>query len=128
MSDPLKTISPKYLDIGLKDRETRKITIKIFVNWANNIVDFLKHCIISKEKLKQRVEIKGINNLDSALKKGKGVVIFTAHIGNFEWGACRLAVEGYDIWGVSLVRKNKLTRRFFELKRFSKGLKDSLYK
>jgi KDO2-lipid IV(A) lauroyltransferase len=119
----IKNNVSKVLNLGLEDRETRKIAIKIFVNWAENIVDFLKHSNISKEKLKQRIEIKGLDNLDSALKKGKGVVIFTAHIGNFEWGACRLAVEGYNIWGVSLVRKSKLTKRFFELKRLSKGLK-----
>jgi KDO2-lipid IV(A) lauroyltransferase len=119
----IKNNVSKVLNLNLEDRETRKITIKIFINWAKNIVDFLKHSIISKEKLKQRIEVKGLENLDGALKKGKGAVIFTAHIGNFEWGACRLAVEGYNIWGVSLVRKSRLTRRFFESKRLSKGLK-----
>ena len=72
---------------------------------------------------RQRVRLEGVQNLDKALEKGKGVVIFTCHIGNFEWGACRLAVDGYKIWGVSLVRKNQLTNRFFESKRLSKGLK-----
>ena len=119
----IKNNISKVLDIDFKNKETHKIAIKIFLNWAENIVDFLKHSNISREKLKQRIEIKGLHNLDSALKKGKGVVIFTAHIGNFEWGACRLAVEGYNIWGVSLVRKSELTRRFFESKRLSKGLK-----
>jgi KDO2-lipid IV(A) lauroyltransferase len=111
------------LGLSPDDRETNAIAKKIYINWGKNIMDFLKHSIISREKLKQRVEIKGLKNLDNALLKGKGVVIFTAHIGNFEWGACRLAVEGYKIWGTSLVRKNKLVDRFFESKRKSKGLK-----
>ncbi len=119
----IKNNISKVLNLNVGDRETRKITNKIYINWAKNIVDFLKHSIISKERLKQRIEVKGLENLDSALKKGKGVVIFTAHIGNFEWGACRLAVDGYNIWGVSLVRKNKLVGRFFESKRLTKGLK-----
>jgi len=119
----IKNNISKVLDIDFKDKKTHQTAIKIFSNWAVNIVDFLKHSNISKEKLKKRIEIKGLDNLDNALKNGKGVVIFTAHIGNFEWGACRLAVEGYDIWGVSLVRKSKLTRRFFESKRLSKGLR-----
>jgi KDO2-lipid IV(A) lauroyltransferase len=111
--------------LGLRQdsKENRDIAKKIFINWGKNIIDFLKHSIISRERLKQRIEVKGLENLDSALQKGKGVVIFTAHIGNFEWGACRLAVEGYKIWGTSLVRKNKLVGRFFESKRTSKGLK-----
>ena len=119
----IKNNVSRVLNLSVEDREIRKITTKIFINWAKNIADFLKHSIISREKLRQRIEVKGLENLDSALEKGKGVVIFTAHIGNFEWGACRLAVEGYNIWGVSLVRKNKLVGRFFESERLTKGLK-----
>jgi len=116
----------RVLGIDASSKKAKRLVIAIFVNWAKNIADFLKHSVISGEKLKKRVEIRGLDNLDSALKKGKGVVIFTAHIGNFEWGACRIAIEGYDIWGVSLVRKSKLTNKFFESKRLSKGL-NTLY-
>jgi KDO2-lipid IV(A) lauroyltransferase len=119
----IKNNISKVLGTDPGSKETHQIAAKIFINWAKNIVDFLKHFNVSREKLKRRVEVKGLENLDSALKKGKGVVIFTAHIGNFEWGACRLAVEGYSIWGVSLFRKNRLTRNFFESKRLTKGLK-----
>jgi KDO2-lipid IV(A) lauroyltransferase len=111
------------LNIEMNDPETGWIARKIFCNWFKNIVDFLKHKNISRERLKERVELIGKENLDRALDKGRGAVIFTCHIGNYEWGACRLAVEGYDIWGVSLVRKNDLTNNFFESNRLSKGLK-----
>ncbi|OPL17441.1 MAG: hypothetical protein AVO38_00170 [delta proteobacterium ML8_D] len=119
----IKTNISKVLDIDLNSPQVHKIALRVFINWAKNIGDFLKHSIITAEELKRRIEIKGLDNLDNALKKGKGVVIFTAHIGNFEWGACRLAVEGYKIWGVSIYRENNLTRKFFEKKRLSKGLK-----
>lgn len=111
------------LNLNINDKEIHRIANRIFINWAKNIADFLKHPIISKEKLKQRVEIEGLEHLDNALKKGKGAVIITAHIGNFEWGACRIAVEGYKIWGLSLVRKNRLVGKFFESNRLSKGFK-----
>ncbi|GAG73780.1 unnamed protein product [marine sediment metagenome] len=113
----------KVLNLNINDKEIHRIANRIFINWAKNIVDFLKHPIISKEKLKQRVEIEGLEHLDNALKRGRGAVIITAHIGNFEWGACRIAVEGYKIWGLSLVRKNKLVGKFFESNRLSKGFK-----
>jgi Kdo2-lipid IVA lauroyltransferase/acyltransferase len=119
----IKTNISKVMDIDLNSSKTNEIALSVFINWAKNIADFLKHSIMPVEKFKKRVEVKGLKNLDNALKKGKGVVIFTAHIGNFEWGACRLATEGYNIWGVSMYRKNRLTRNFFELKRLSKGLK-----
>ncbi len=63
-----------------------------------------------------------MRHIDKALEQGKGVVLFTCHIGNFEWGACRLAVDGYAIRGVSLIRKSKRTNWFFESKRLSKDV------
>jgi Kdo2-lipid IVA lauroyltransferase/acyltransferase len=116
----------KVLDIDPNSKKAKRLALAIFINWAKNIADFLKHSVVSGERLKKRVEISGLDNLDGALKKGKGVVIFTAHIGNFEWGACRVAIEGYDMWGVSLARKSMLTNKFFELKRLSKGM-NTLY-
>jgi len=113
----------KVLNLNINDKKIHRIANRIFINWAKNIVDFLKHPIISKERLKQRVGIEGLEHLDNALKKGRGAVIITAHIGNFEWGACRIAVEGYKIWGLSLVRKNRLVGKFFESNRLSKGFK-----
>jgi len=116
----------KVLGTDANSKKARKLAQAIFINWGKNIVDFLKHPVVSGDELKKRVELRGLDNLDSALKKGKGVVIFTAHIGNFEWGACRIALEGYDTWGVSLVRKSKLTNKFFDSRRLSKGL-NTLY-
>jgi Kdo2-lipid IVA lauroyltransferase/acyltransferase len=120
-------ILKKNISIALKknigDPQISRIARKIFINWAKNVVDFLKHRVVSPDKLKERICLEGTENLDRALKKGKGAIIFTSHIGNFEWGACRIAAEGYSIWGVSLVRESQRTNIFFESKRMSKGLK-----
>jgi Kdo2-lipid IVA lauroyltransferase/acyltransferase len=41
------------------------------------------------------VQIQGKENLESALRKGKGVIAFGAHIGNFVLLGTRLGMEGY---------------------------------
>jgi len=87
------------------------------------VADFLKHTRVSKEKLKQIIKITGLENLDKALEKGKGVVIFTAHIGNVEWGACRVAAEGYRMWATGLHRPYEPTNKFFESRRLVKGVR-----
>ena len=121
--DELKTNVSNVLNLGKNSRRVHRIVERIYVNWLKNIADFIKLPIISKEKLKERVEIVGLDNLDKALKKGRGIVIFTAHIGNFEWGACRVAIEGYKIWGTGLERPYNRTNKFFESRRLSKGVK-----
>src|SRR4030042_5277177 len=102
--DALKTNVANVLNLDKNDKEVAATARKIYINWFMTVADFLKHTRVSKEKLKKIIEITGLENLDKALKKGKGVVIFTAHIGNVEWGACRVAAEGYSIWAAGLHR------------------------
>ncbi|MCJ7472761.1 MAG: hypothetical protein MUP02_08145, partial [Actinobacteria bacterium] len=101
-----KNIS-RVLNLDIGDPEVHRIAVRIFINWGKNVVDFLRHRIISRKTLRSRVSLEGIEYLDEALKEKKGVVIISSHIGNFEWGACRLAVDGYKIWGVTLFRKSE---------------------
>jgi len=121
-ADSIKKNISIVLKKDIKDPVVHRIAVKIFVNWGKNIVDFLKDKVISREKLKQRVKLEGLKNLDKALEKGKGVVVITSHVGNFEWCGSRLAAEGHKIWGVSLSRKSRKTNDFFESIRLSKGL------
>ncbi|MBE3090188.1 MAG: lysophospholipid acyltransferase family protein [Actinobacteria bacterium] len=120
--DALKTNVANVLNLDKNDREVTAIARKIFINWFVTVADFLKHTRVSKEKLKQRIEITGLENLDKALEKGKGVVIFTAHIGNVEWGACRVAAEGYNICVAGLHRPYEPNNKFFESRRLAKGV------
>jgi Kdo2-lipid IVA lauroyltransferase/acyltransferase len=113
----------RVLKLDIEDPEVHRVAVKIFINWGKNVVDFLRHRIVSRETLRSRVSVEGLEYLDEALKEKKGVVIISCHIGNFEWGACRLAVEGYKIWGVSLYRKSERTNRFFSDLRMTKGFK-----
>jgi Kdo2-lipid IVA lauroyltransferase/acyltransferase len=48
----------------------------------------------SKQELRAGIAIIGRENIDAALAKGKGVVVLSAHLGNFFLIGTRLAVEG----------------------------------
>ena len=117
-----KNIS-RVLNLDPGDPEVHRISVKVFINWGRNIVDFLRQHIISKGTLRSKVRLEGIEHLDEALKEKKGVVIITSHIGNFELAGSRLAMDGYKIWGISLFRKSDRANRFFEAKRMINGLK-----
>jgi KDO2-lipid IV(A) lauroyltransferase len=47
------------------------------------------------EQLRQRIALVGRQHLDAALAKGQGVIILSAHLGNFFLVGSRLAVAGY---------------------------------
>jgi KDO2-lipid IV(A) lauroyltransferase len=113
----------RVLGIDINDPKVTDISKKIYIGFAKNIVDFLKNRIISKEQFKENIKLIGVEHLEKALKDGKGIVIFTAHLGNFEWGAARIGVEGFKIWGVGLSKNNKLIDNFYEKNRKNKCLK-----
>jgi len=110
------------LDIDINDKKTALIARKIYINWFRNIADFLKLSRIKNEKFKNRVELHGLENLREALKKEKGAVLFSAHMGNFEWAGCRIAIEGFKVTGVGLERPYKKINMLFESRRLSKGM------
>jgi KDO2-lipid IV(A) lauroyltransferase len=49
----------------------------------------------SVEELRSEIPISGREHLDAALTKGNGVIVLSAHLGNFFLTGTRLAVEGY---------------------------------
>jgi KDO2-lipid IV(A) lauroyltransferase len=49
----------------------------------------------SDDEFRERIALVGRENLEAALAKGKGVLVLSAHLGNFFLVGSRLAVEGY---------------------------------
>jgi KDO2-lipid IV(A) lauroyltransferase len=113
----------KVLDLDPNDARVIQTSRKIYCEFAKNIVDFFKNGIITLNQFKKNITLEGIDNLKKALENGKGAVIFTAHIGNFEWGASRIGSEGIKVWGVGLYRENRFLDKYFEKNRKSKCLK-----
>ena len=57
--------------------------------------------------LKSLVEIEGREHLDEALARGKGVLLMTAHIGNWELAGAHLVNEGYAVTPIYTPQRNK---------------------
>jgi len=63
-------------------------------HFTRNLADcFLQ--LADPEHTRQNVTVEGLENLDAALAKGKGVIALGAHIGNFVLVGTRVGVEGY---------------------------------
>ena len=67
--------------------------------------------------LKQRVTMAGIEYLDGALKYGKGVILVSAHFGNFPLLMARLALGGYKIGGIMRQMRDARMEKIFLEKR-----------
>ena len=80
---------------------------RVFRNFGLYLVDFFRMGRLNKKILKRMVRVEGIENLDAALKKKKGVIALTCHIGNWEMGGVVTAMLGYDISAVVLTHHHR---------------------
>jgi KDO2-lipid IV(A) lauroyltransferase len=63
--------------------------------------------------LRQRAQITGKDKLEECLAKGKGVILVSAHFGNFPLMLAKLALEGYDISGIMRQMKDSRVEKIF---------------
>ncbi|HBO97028.1 MAG TPA: hypothetical protein DE315_02350 [Candidatus Omnitrophica bacterium] len=112
----LRRILPSEADLSAKTRE-------VFRNFGKYLVEFLRmDGMVDKDFIARRVKIENIDRIDQALKKGKGAIIMTAHIGNWELGAVLLNMLGYQLMAVALPHKERPVNDLFNHQREVHGI------
>lgn len=104
------------------ERQIRKIRLQMSRNFAKYLADFFRFEKINPQYIKEKICIENKHYLDEALSGGKGVIIVTAHLGNWELGGLVVALSGYPFWVVALPHKDKRVDDFFNFQRKSKGV------
>lgn len=78
-------------------REYRIIACKVFQNMALTAVDFILFKRLNLDKIKRFTKFHGFENLEAGFKEsGKGVIVLSAHIGNWELLAGSVIAHGYE--------------------------------
>lgn len=114
----LKAIFPQKTD-----KEIKRMRLAMFRNFAKYLVDFFCFTKLDKEWIEKKIKMKNIRYLDEALAEGKGVIILSAHIGNWELGGAALSLLGYKLWAVVLPHQHRKVDLFFNRQRESKKLR-----
>ncbi|MFQ5835664.1 MAG: lysophospholipid acyltransferase family protein [bacterium] len=83
------------------------------LHFARNIQDCLIQWLFP-EHILSIAKVKGIENLQRALAKGKGVIALGAHIGNFVMAGTRLGIDGYPFHILFRIPDDKRVQRFIE--------------
>ncbi len=78
-------------------RDILRICRLCFENLGKGLMEVLQFPRLTSENLGRLVSFEGKQNINEALKKGKGVVVLTAHFGNWELLGASLALLGYDV-------------------------------
>lgn len=114
----LRTIFPDK-----KDEELFSIRLRLFHNFAKYLVDFLRFKKLNIDYIRNNVKIINMEYVDEGLREGKGVILVTAHLGNWELGGAIVSMTGYSLSSVALSHKSEAVTNFFTKQRERKGLK-----
>jgi len=96
-----RTRSVKNLRVAMgnhaPEARIRRIAQSSLKNFFRSFIELPVILAAGKNELRDMVSLHGCDNLDAALEKGNGVVLLSAHLGNFFLLGTRLAISGYSI-------------------------------
>ena len=79
------------------EEERVAIAIGAYENFGAMSADFIAGPDRTKEEQDALTTVHGIEHMDNALKRGKGVLMVTGHFGHWERAASWLAISGYKL-------------------------------
>jgi KDO2-lipid IV(A) lauroyltransferase len=78
--------------------EVKKVVRRIFINYAKYLVDYTRMDLLRRDNFYHLTEsFEGKEYIDRAFSGGKGGLILTAHLGNWEIGGVFLTLMGYPL-------------------------------
>jgi lauroyl/myristoyl acyltransferase len=83
------------------DPEVAHVARRAFQNYGRMLMDFLLMGSVTPEELVKRVTIDGLDQLDAALTKGKGVIMAVPHMGSWDMAGSYAGAIGYPIAAVA---------------------------
>ncbi len=93
----------KFLGCSLE--VAREVVAKSYINLGRSVVEFLNLAKIGK-KIDEIVSVHDIENLNDALACGRGVILLTAHLGNWELAAAYLGIKDYPMRAIGAEQRD----------------------
>lgn len=94
-------------------QEKKRLARNSFKNLLYSFYEFCLLPSIDEKWIRHHVEFKGLNYLDEARKKGKGVLLLSLHLGHGDMAISMLAHHGYPLSVISKHFKAKWLNEFW---------------
>jgi lauroyl/myristoyl acyltransferase len=97
---------------------TQHIVRRVFCNCIRNYLDLLALPVVTRQEIVANLDVKGVENLEAALALGRGVVLFSAHLGPFEYLPVWFFARGYRmVIPVEKLRDERMLQLMVDLRR-----------
>lgn len=86
--------------LGISSETAEKHIDSLFIKLGQTFLEMLYMPALTLDKLHQYITIENRHFLAEAVAQGRGVVLLTAHVGNWEWLGASLAMDGFPLAAV----------------------------
>ena len=94
-------------------REVRDCARRSFEHFALSIADLVRLSRMDQAAIAGTVEVRGSEHLAAALDSHRGVIVLSAHTGNWEWGAAFLAGVGARVHVAARPHASRWVEKWF---------------
>ncbi len=96
---------------------------KMYQYFGKYLVDFYRYSRATAGELEGRCSVEHMDHLREAAALGRGVVVVTAHVGNWELGGMVLAMEGFPLTAVFRPHAVRRLDHLFRSQRRRRGIR-----
>jgi KDO2-lipid IV(A) lauroyltransferase len=105
------------------DEMLDRMTRGTFAAFGLYLVDFFRYRHMTAARVDRMVNIEHPEYIDQVAASGRGVVVVTAHLGNWELGGAVVALRGLPLNVVALSHPNRRMDRLFRHRREQRGFR-----
>ena len=102
-------------------QELARINRAVFRNLGQNLVEVLRFPRLTTHDIERLMKFVGLERLDEALSGGKGAILLSAHLGNWEFSLVAMAAKGYPANVIAKAQPHTRLNRLLNSYRESKG-------
>jgi Kdo2-lipid IVA lauroyltransferase/acyltransferase len=104
-------------------KEVRRTAHRCYRHFGALLAEFSRLPLLRSENVSSLVDFEGWEILDQALQAGKGGIVVTGHLGNWELMGAAVAVRGYPVSYVVTGQENELVEGLMDRLRESAGVR-----
>jgi len=108
IANDLATSFPEY-----PARQIDMLARKTYQRLSESLIEFLRLPYMSAEEIRQWARLEGAEHIETALARGKGVLLLTAHLGNWEICGTRMGVSPYPTTSIAREQQDSAVTDLF---------------